>query len=152
MQKTIQRNLYKEKKKQISSCPKKKRINNWGNSKKEEDEYFEECRNTKFLFEKEKHDYLKSVDNKKLELEERRLELEASTSILKQEQIKLEYKQLELDNELSKSKKEQIVMQTNLEKSKLSLNNAEIYKARLSIKKDDPTVTNEFLDTILPFL
>jgi hypothetical protein len=104
------------------------------------------------LFEKEKHDYLKSVDNKKLELEDRRLELEASTSILKQEQIKLEYKQLELDNELSKSKKEQIVMQTNLEKSKLSLNNAEIYKARLSIKKDDPTVTNEFLDTILPFL
>jgi hypothetical protein len=87
-----------------------------------------------------------------LELEERRLELEASTSKLKQEQIKLEYKRLELDNELSKSKKEQIVMQTNLEKSKLLLNNAEIYKARLSIKKEDPDVTDEFLDTILPFL
>jgi hypothetical protein len=37
------------------------------------------------MLEKEKYNYLKEVDSKKLELEERRLEIEASTSMLKQE-------------------------------------------------------------------
>jgi hypothetical protein len=150
--KNIQINLYKDKQKQIFSGTNKNKRSNWNTTQSDHNDYFENCRNTKLLFEKEKYDYLKQVDKKKIEIEEKRLEIEASTSMLKQEQIRLESKRLEIDNELSISKKEQIVMQTNLEKSKLLLNNVEIYKARLAIKKEDPTVTDEFLDKHFKFM
>jgi hypothetical protein len=63
----------------------KNKSTNWNTTKNKHNDYFQNCHNTKLMLEKEKYNYLKEVDSKKLELEERRLEIEASTSMLKQE-------------------------------------------------------------------
>ncbi len=56
---------------------------------------------------------------------------------------------MKLDTELNEEKKEQIQIQTELQRADLLLNNVELYKARLELKREDPTISEETLNTIL---
>jgi hypothetical protein len=149
--KSIQKNMFKDKKRQISSSNNKKsKTSNWHTSQKDHHDFLIESRDSKMSFEVEKYRYLQKVDNKKMELEETKIKLCAEESNYKQEQIKLERDRLNLDKELIEKKKAQIQIQTDLQRADLMLKNVELYKARLDLKKKDPTITEEMLNTLLP--
>jgi hypothetical protein len=89
-----------------------------------------QVRQSKLELERERHDDLKNIELKKIMMEE---------------------KQLKIDCDEGSSKREQIIAQTLVEKNKALLVKMEIFKTRQAIKKVDPSITDEFLDSEFPY-
>jgi fido (protein-threonine AMPylation protein) len=79
---------------------------------------------------KKKYDDMKQFEMKKISIDEKRLTMEEEERDLKREHIK---------------------SQTTLEKNKALLVRMEIFKMRQALKKSDPSLTDEFLDTQFPY-
>ena len=89
-----------------------------------------ETREKKMIFEKEKHQDMKVWEEKKIHIEVERLGMEKDTMKLKYDTMKT---------------------QNSLEKSRIVLLRLEMYKERELIKKNNPDVTDEYLDKMFPF-
>ena len=89
-----------------------------------------ETREKKMIFEKEKHQDMKVWEEKKITIEVERLGMEKDTMKLKYDTMKT---------------------QNSLEKSRIVLLRLEMYKERELIKKNNPDVTDEYLDKMFPF-
>jgi hypothetical protein len=144
--KSIQRRLYQEKKKQINSRNKKSKTIEWNDKQSTEHDFFVECRESKIKFEKEKYMYVQKVDKERLSIEQERLRIEAEAAVIKKKQVSLDEERFKRENDESALKKEHIKAQTDLEKSRIRLNNIEVYKARMLFKKENPDISDEFLD------
>jgi hypothetical protein len=77
-------------KKQIHKKTNDSKLTDLLESEQVEREYMMSSRKEKMTFEKERHDDLKSIENHKLRLDEKRLELEMTSFQLKHEQKKLQ--------------------------------------------------------------
>ena len=81
-------------------------------------------------FELRKHNELKSIEAEKLKIEQQRLKMDQENMTMKQSYI---------------------TAQTNLEKNKIVLLRMEIYEARQRIQKNNPSVTEAYLDHLFPY-
>jgi hypothetical protein len=97
---------------------------------KEDRELLIETRNNKMEFEIKKHSDITQMHKEKIGIEKERLLLEKDNLSIK---------------------KRHIMVQTTLERSKLVMVKLDIFKARKAIKKEDPTVTEEYLNLHFPF-
>jgi hypothetical protein len=113
--KSVRKNEYKNKTKQINSKKKKNKTGNAATIEVEEREYLNEQRQLKMKFELDIHNDLKRQHVEKMSIEKTRLEMEKE----------------ELQN-------------------KKILNKVEILRARIEFKKQDPTITEEFLNIHFP--
>ena len=89
-----------------------------------------ESRDRNMNFEREKHKDMKGIESAKLSIEKERLEMEKRTLMLKHDNM---------------------IIQKQAEQSKIVLLRLEIYQVRQKIKKDDPNVTEEYLDIKFPY-
>lgn len=99
-------------------------------NEQKEREFIMETRKSKLLLDKKKYDDMKQFEMKKISIDEKRLTMEEEERNLKREHIK---------------------SQTTLEKNKALLVRMEIFKMRQALKKSDPSLTDEFLDTQFPY-
>jgi hypothetical protein len=97
-------------------------------SEQVERDYMMSSRKEKMSFEKERHDDLKTIENHKLRLDEKQLELEMTSFQLKHEQMKL---------------------QTDYEKNKVTLQKIELFKRREELKKKH-NISDEVCDLHFP--
>jgi hypothetical protein len=118
--KQLKKNLFKERNNQINN--KKRRGKTNITPENDEHEFFVEQRNIKMKFELEKHNDLKIQHDEKMELEKKKYKMHEQEMSIR------------LDNE----------------KNKRILSKVEIFKARLEFKKQDPTISDEFLDLHFP--
>ena len=115
--KNLQKNVIKKKRKSIVKKGKLSKMTN------EDEELIVERRNVKIMFEKEKYNYMKTIESEKLKIDKERLKMEMDAMLIKQQQ----------------------------EKSRLVLLRLEMFKERQAIKKEYPEVTEEFLEANFPY-
>ena len=89
-----------------------------------------ETRKNKMLFEKERHTDLKKLETEKLLIQRERLAMERDT-------MKLKHQHMETQN--------------SLERSKIALLRLEMFKERQEIKKNNPEVTDDYLNSQFPY-
>ena len=129
------------KKKQRQMCAKKKKsfikkkdnnkIHSIGKSiNRDNRKLVEETRDAKMKFEMKKHDELKSIEAEKLKIEKERLQMDRDNNAIKQEHISA---------------------QTKLENTKIVLLKLEMFKERQRIKKENPELTEDYLDEYFPY-
>jgi hypothetical protein len=126
----MQKSLLRNKKMQINAKSNHSKMSEVLSNEEKEREFLMQVRNSKLQLERERHDDLKSIEMKKIMMEEKRLKIASDEGNLKAEQIKV---------------------QTLLEKNKALLVKMEIFKTRQAIKKADPSITDEFLDKEFPY-
>ena len=97
---------------------------------KENRELIVETRNAKINFEIKKHDDLKNIEAAKLKIEQERLQM---------------------DRDNMSMKRQHISAQTKLENSKIVLLRLEMFKERQRIKRENPGLTEEYLDEHFPY-
>jgi hypothetical protein len=134
--KDIQRKLMMRHKKQIHEKNKKNKLMGFVKNEIEEKDFLMKSRETKSFFEKERHVDMKRFHDTKISIDERRCEIDERR-----------YK-MEVDN--SELNKERIKAQTKLDEQKRMLVKLEMFKLRQSLKKEDPNVTDEYLDEHFP--
>jgi hypothetical protein len=134
--KHIQKGLISNKKKQVRGKGRKGTGVFWNSKEEEEREVLMECRRTKMKFEQERHEDIKKIEHDKLQDLNKR---EAKKLSLDEERLKLESKAIEM-----KMKRESVLY--SQERKNLMLLNMKIFKERQQMKKDDPTLTDEYLD------
>ena len=89
-----------------------------------------ETRNKKMMYEHNRHTDMKRIEEKKIRLEEQRLQMEESSTRIKNETL---------------------IIQKNLEKSKIVLLKLEMFKEREAIKKNNPDITDDYLNNLFPY-
>ena len=89
-----------------------------------------ETRDAKMKFEMRKHDELKKIEAQKLKIEEERLQMDRDNMAIKQQHISA---------------------QTKHENSKILLLKMEIFKERRRIKKENPELSEDYLDEYFPY-
>lgn len=82
------------------------------------------------MFKDKRHTDLKKLEEKKLNLEERRFNMETDTIRIKNENLKV---------------------QNNVERTKLVLLKLEMFKEREVIKKNNPNITDDYLNSHFPY-
>ena len=89
-----------------------------------------ESRNKKWMLDNQRHKHLKLIEEKKIRLEEQRLNMEQRTTRIKNETL---------------------IIQNNLERSKITLMKLEMFKEREVIKKNNPDITDDYLNKLFPY-
>lgn len=97
----------------------------------EEHELLIKTREQQMIFQERQHMDMKQLENEKINIERERLNMEKNT-------MKLKHQTMETQN--------------NLEKSKIVLVRLEMFEKRENIKKTNPLVTEEYLNTHFPYL
>jgi hypothetical protein len=121
--KQMKKNIFKERNNQINSKKRRGKASiNGSTPENEEREFFVQQRNIKMKFELEKHKDLKVQHDEKMELEKKKYKMHEQEMNIR------------LDNE----------------KNKRILSKVEIFKARLEFKRQDPNISEEFLDLHFP--
>jgi hypothetical protein len=145
--KELQQSLLRKKKRQIHTKSTKDTSSFLNDHERKERQQIIECSKNKMILEEKRHKDLKEIEEKKIieenKREEKRLELN-------KERLALESKSIELKNKKVEMELERDAIIQAQERKKLVLLNVEVFKARQDIKKNDPTVSDEFLNQILP--
>ena len=89
-----------------------------------------ETRNKKMMYENSRHTDMKILEEKKIRIAEQRLEMEESSTRIKNETL---------------------IIQRNLEKSKIVLLKLEMFKEREAVKKNNPNITDDYLNNLFPY-
>ena len=89
-----------------------------------------ETRDAKMQFEIRRHDEMKDIEAQKLKIEKERLQMDRDNNVIKQDHI---------------------FAQTKLENSKIVLLRMEMFKERQRIKKENPELTEDYLDKYFPY-
>ena len=71
--------------------------------------------------------------------------------VLEQKKIDIELERLNMERDTIKLTHEKIKIQNNLERNKITLLRLEMFKERQTNKKLDPNVTDEYLNIHFPF-
>jgi hypothetical protein len=145
--KELQHSLLRKKKRQIHSKSTKDASSFLNDDERKERQQIIECSKNKMILEEKRHKDLKEIEEKKILEENKREEKRLQ---LNKERLALESKSIELKNKKVEMELERDAIIQAQEKKKLVLLNVEVFKARQDIKKNDPTVSEEFLDQILP--
>jgi hypothetical protein len=130
--KDIKRKLLQRHKKQIHEKNRKSKLSGLFNSDVEEKDLLLKSRETKMYYEKKRHEEMKKFQDNKINIDTKRCEID-------EKRFKMEIDNAELN-------RERIKAQTKLDKQKRLLVKLEMLKLRQALKKDDPNVTDEYLD------
>jgi hypothetical protein len=136
----IQKGLISNKKKQVRGKGRKGTGVFWNTKEEEEREVLMECRRTKMKLDQQRHEDIKMIESKKLlqinKIEEKKITLD-------EQRLQLESKSIEL-----KMKRESVLY--SQERKNLMLLNMKIFKERQEMKLNDPSLTDEKLDKLFP--
>jgi hypothetical protein len=130
--KDIQRKLLQRHKKQIHEKNRKSKLSGLFNSDVEEKDFLLKSRESKIFYEEQRHNEMKKFQENKISIDTKRCEINEKCF------------KMEIDN--AELNRERIKAQTKLDEQKRLLVKLEMFKLRQALKKDDPEVTDEYLD------
>jgi hypothetical protein len=134
--KDIQRKLLQRHKKQIHEKNKNNKLIGFVKNEIEEKDFLMKSREFKSNIEKEKHMEMKRFQDTKILIEKKRCEIDEKRY------------RMEIDN--SELNRERIIAQTKLDEQKRMLVKLEMFKLRQQLKREDPTVSEEYLNELFP--
>jgi hypothetical protein len=132
----MQRSLLTSHQKQINNKKKKAKITGLTDKEEEEKSFLRETRESKMIFEQQVHHHNIRHQEKMDVREERKI-------LMEQERLKMEMEERE-------SKREQAKIQIEMEKTKLTMIKMEMYEKRLQMKRNNPEITDEVLNSLFP--
>jgi hypothetical protein len=135
--KKTQKAMVKNKKKSIAVKKRKVLSNKITGMDQDDRDLIIETRDAKMNFEREKHKDMKEIEKERLTIDKERLAMEKETIMMKKDKIV--------------AQKEQLVAQAGVEKSRIVIMRMEMFKNRLTLKKEFPDVTDEYLATQFPY-
>jgi hypothetical protein len=135
--KKTQKAMVKTKKKSIAVKKRKVLSNKVTGMDQEDRDLIIETRDVKMSFEREKHMDMKEIEKEKLMIDKERLSMEKETMIMKKDKII--------------AQKEQLNAQASVEKTRIVIMRMEMFKNRLTLKKEFPDVTDEYLAEQFPY-
>ena len=100
------------------------------------------------LIEQEEREQLIETRNKKMSFESKR---HMDMKILEEKKIQMERERLDMDKDTIRLKHENLQLQNNSERSKLVLLRLEMFKQRQEIKRGDPEITEDYLNNLFPY-
>ena len=128
--KKLQKSMLNKKRKSIAKMKESSSLTHLSADDHEEKLIIEKTRQKRMMFEQKKHEDLTTLEEKKINIELERLNMERNT-------MKLTHQNM--------------IIKNNLEKSRIVLLRLEMFKNRQSIKLADPSVDDDYLNKYFPF-